>query len=479
MDKGLYIDELAAGKRFSDCIFVVTSTEVKQDKNGKSFLLLGLTDRTGTSNARLFNCTREQIAKITGTRYVCASGTVSEGKYAGSISLDDCFPVPQPEDEAPFTRSVQADHSDQIKRFKRLMASIVDPHLSSLLRQIFDSNVSVRKRFAYATAAKVMHHAYPGGLLEHSSEVAELCDSVCGVIPGVRRDLVVTAALVHDIGKLDEMEHGVAMGEYTEAGHLIGHVVLGACRVAQAADAIPDFPKAVKMAVMHLVLSHPGALEYEAAKVPACMEAMILAQCDLISARAFQYRSTLALAMPGQVSTHVPGLSRVYLGDLGIPSPGHDVVFRNGTTIKRAEAAPALSFQTVVNLQIRGRVAAGDPEDPSSSEENQTRTVVPPPEGADYLLRVDGDSMTGVRIFEHDLLLIKSQSTAKDGDIVVAEIDGEGETVKTLRYAPVGGVATDGTPYPRLEPANPSYDPIPITSGTHIVGKVVGLIRDI
>jgi 3'-5' exoribonuclease len=127
-------------------------------------------------------------------------------------------------------------------------------------------------------------------LLEHSGEVALLCDRVASTLPHLDRDLLVTAALLHDIGKLEEMENDLNAGEYTPAGHLVGHVVLGTCTVAAAAERVPDFPAHLKHELMHLILSHHGRLEFGAARHPMCAEAIVLSLCDLMSAKTAQCR---------------------------------------------------------------------------------------------------------------------------------------------------------------------------------------------
>ena len=117
-----------------------------------------------------------------------------------------------------------------------------------------------------------------------------MCDRMASVLPHLDRDLLVTCALLHDIGKLEEMESDLSAGEYTPAGQLVGHIVLGTCLVASAAEKIPGFPAKLKHEVMHLILSHHGEPEWGAARRPMCAEALILSQCDTLSAKVAQCR---------------------------------------------------------------------------------------------------------------------------------------------------------------------------------------------
>jgi len=133
-----------------------------------------------------------------------------------------------------------------------------------------------------------MHHAFRGGLLNHSVEVATLCSSAAATLTSVNRDLLVTGALLHDLGKIDEIDHGLHKGEYTRSGNLVGHVVSGMYRVRHAMDAIDGFPPTLKDDVCHLILSHHGSHEYGAARLPSTPEAVILACCDVMSARVYQ-----------------------------------------------------------------------------------------------------------------------------------------------------------------------------------------------
>jgi 3'-5' exoribonuclease len=125
-------------------------------------------------------------------------------------------------------------------------------------------------------------------LLEHCGEVAALCDPCASTLPHLNRDLLVTAAMLHDIGKLEEMESGLRSGEYTLAGQLVGHVVLGTYTVTRAADSLEDFPPVLLHELMHLILSHHGRPEHGAARPPLCAEAVVLSLCDLMSARVAQ-----------------------------------------------------------------------------------------------------------------------------------------------------------------------------------------------
>lgn len=487
-----YIADMAPGESFRD-IFVVS--QVQPERRGEyTVLSLLLSDASGRRKATLWRSTPDMEATLRQSRFIRAFCSVSDKeKYRGEIALERFEPVETPEDLRPYLSALPENHASHRTRLTALLRSIQEPNLRSLLRLLFHVKDGVLRDFCEAVAAQTKHHAYRGGLLEHSVEVAELCDHTCAVLPCLERDFLVTGALLHDIGKLDEMEHGLGAGEYTSSGTLVGHVVSGAFRIRKAADSIDSFPECLKDALMHLILSHHGTLEFGAAREPARAEAHVLSQCDLMSARVHEWRQAEQSAEEGRIAVRVSGKS-VHVGDLGltdlglteVSSPSLEEAVIHGTPDTFAEQAmpqaPTFrfattsasevntSFTTAVALPVRGRVAAGLPGQ-SSDEEEETRKVVLPPGGADFLLHVTGDSMMGAGILDGDLLLVRSQETAKDDEIVVAHLAEGGEVVKRLRRD-----AAEGQVW--LDSENPAYAPLLLTEGARLQGKVVGLLRD-
>lgn len=442
MDKGNYLAELLPGSKFTDSVFAVS--RVREEKRGTfqviSVTLMDCSCVEGRPAAD-WNFTPEKYARLCQARFLQASGSVSDReKYSGQISLDSWEAVPQPKDTRPFLSPLPAGHQEHRNRFAALVGSVQEPHLRQLLQSVLHPEHKTREMFCQAVAAQSMHHAYRGGLLEHSVEVAELCDSACRVLPSLKRDFLVTCALLHDIGKLEEMRHGVGAGEYTESGTLVGHVFAGAYRLRTLADAIPGFPDVLKDAIVHLILSHHGKPEYGAARLPARAEAFVLAECDIMSARIHQCIKASTAAAAGQFSIRLPGKEGEYLhiGDLGLqeaPAKGAETVLPPMKFETRAREEPEINFKTTAYLPVRGRVAAGLPG-VSAEEDEETREVVMPQGGADYLLHVIGDSMTGAGILEGDLLFVRAQQSAHHGEIVVAHLSAGGEVVKRLRRVP-------------------------------------------
>ena len=290
-DSNRRLCDFAPGDPFDGAIFIAALLAVRATSGGAPFLSCKLRDSTGEVAAKLWNAPDDILAQLSGSKLVKVRGFVERGgKYSGDFRLQSIAPHPSPDDLTPFLTPLTGDFAAHKARFFEMIRAVKNPHLHALLKEIFRTDGEYFARFCEAPAAKSMHHSHRGGLLEHSGEVALLCDKNASVLPHLDRDLLVTAALLHDIGKLEEMESGLSAGTYTHAGELVGHVVLGTCIVASAANEIEGFPPKLKAEVMHLILSHHGEPEFGAARRPMCAEALILSLCDLMSAKVAQCR---------------------------------------------------------------------------------------------------------------------------------------------------------------------------------------------
>ena len=285
------LTDFTPGESFSGAIFAALDLAIKMASSGSPYLQLKLRDCTGVVNAKLWSAPADILQTLAGAQLVSVRGQVDVSpRYRGDFKLFSIEPHPTPADLSPFLPPLPEDYQAHAGRFVDLIRSVREPHLKALLREIFHPEAELWSRFCEAPAAKTMHHAHRGGLLEHSGEVALMCDRMATVLPHIDRDLLVCCALLHDIGKLEELESDLNAGEYTPAGQLVGHIVLGTCLVASAAEQIAGFPAQLKHEVMHLILSHHGEPEWGAARRPMCAEALILSQCDNMSAKVAQCR---------------------------------------------------------------------------------------------------------------------------------------------------------------------------------------------
>ncbi len=174
---------------------------------------------------------------------------------------------------------------------RELVKSVKEPSCKRILRQVFGDKAFF-SQFVSCPGSQSYHHAYLGGLLEHTVSVARLCRSVAETYPGVDADLLVTAALLHDIGKVDELTAEVSI-EYTDAGRLLGHVVLGTTRIRTAVQRCPSVDADLAVRLQHAVLSHHGELEWGSPKKPSTLEALLLHHADNLDAKAAGFTSLL------------------------------------------------------------------------------------------------------------------------------------------------------------------------------------------
>lgn len=473
-----FIQDLEPGNRIINAVYVISGVEHKTS-NGFQFITFTLSDCTGQRKACLLEYSAAIYRVLCRAKLIQVQGEVqTEKKYRGQIKVCSFLEAAVPEDLTDFLEPLPDNHEQVKSRFRYFISTVTEPNLQKLLAKIFNPDKELWADFCTAVAATKMHHAYRGGLLEHSLEVAETAEAICQVYSSLNRDLVVVCALLHDIGKLHEMEHGLDKGAYTASGVLNAHVFSGASFVERCMYGIKDFPPLLILVVTHMILSHHGTTEFGAVRVPAFPEAQVLSHCDMMSASLYQYAEA-AESNADALSVWLPGKKegRAYLGDLGLEKPTAEALLstpeRVFTTV--AETKTDYSF-TTVRLPIMS-VAAGSP-DQSSDEIQDFREVILPAGGADHLFKVTGDSMISAGIFDGDLLFVKQQAEMpKDGEIVVANVASHGSIVKRFRRDPF---ANEGKGQVWLDSENPSpeYQPIRVAEDTRIQGRVVGLLRD-
>lgn len=319
------LSDLRPGDVFCNATWRISEVEHRAYKKKEQgfYVACTIADRDGSRAAKCFDKPPLPLADLQSARFVRCDGKVSgQESYLGQISLENLCVIAEPGDLSRFEMPRAGAWQVHQARFNDLIRGVRHPHLQALLKEIFCREGTVWPCFAEAPAATHNHHNYRGGLLEHCGEVALLCERLAGALPHLDRDLLVTAALLHDVGKIEEMECDYATGHiaYTHAGHLVGHIVLGATIVASAAERIAGFPPRLKHELMHLILSHHGEPEYGAAKRPMCAEALILSQCDNLSAKVAQCHAKTGdddfAAMSGWHSLPFAPPKKIYVGKL-------------------------------------------------------------------------------------------------------------------------------------------------------------------
>ena len=276
-------NELLLGETFTG-FFVLQRKDIRRTHTGAPYLALEFSDIGGQIEGRLWEDAEKTAAALELGQIVKVQGVVEEYKEKKQIKVDKIRTAIE-QDEVEIEKlvpSTDADREQLLQQFQKLVDSVAHPFLRSLLRKFFEDEAFI-KSFSEAPAAKQWHHGYLGGLLEHTLGVTTVCDRLAKLYP-VDRDLLVTAALLHDIGKVDSYEHGPGF-EFTDVGRLIGHIVLGSQMVAEKIRSFPQFPEELALRLQHLILSHQGALEQASPVVPMTREAFLLYYADEIDSK--------------------------------------------------------------------------------------------------------------------------------------------------------------------------------------------------
>lgn len=286
LDKGNWVEDLQPGLT-AEGVFAVAHAAARPKKDGTSFLSLELQDRTGHIAAVAWDHAHMAPVLAPGT-VVRASGIVDTYQGKAQFKVTDLDLV---KDQIPphfFLPESQQDRETLRERLKDVHASVETVHLKKLLDKVFDEE-GLLEPYLEAPAAKLRHQAYIGGLAEHSLNMAEHALYCSRFYPELDRDLLVTAVLLHDIGKIFEYRVDTII-DYSDEGRLEGHIVIGDRLVRRAADSIAEFPEEVKMHLSHLILSHQGRLEYGSPVTPKSLEAVVLYALDLLDSRVATYR---------------------------------------------------------------------------------------------------------------------------------------------------------------------------------------------
>jgi 3'-5' exoribonuclease len=284
MHKIQFIDQLKESDRLDD-FFLVKTARLAETRAGKPYLILEVVDKTGEIGGPIW----DQVERLQGVcqvgQFVHLSGQVQSYQNKLQLKIDAARAVDRNEvDLADFVLVCGQDREGLARDLQALVTSVKNPYLKKLL-QVFFKKDPLWQRFQDAPAAKGIHHAYLGGLLEHSLSVARIADSLATHYSGVDRSMLLAGALLHDIGKMDELVMEVAVIDYTPQGRLKGHLVMGSEMVAEAAAHIKDFPPELLTQLQHLILSHHGRKEFGSPTVPMTVEAVLLSFVDDLDAK--------------------------------------------------------------------------------------------------------------------------------------------------------------------------------------------------
>lgn len=278
-----YIRDLREGMHISD-IYLCKQKQALKTKAGKNYFSLQLQDKTGIIDAKIWDLSNG-INHFEAMDYIQVEGDITSFQNALQMNVRRVrLAQPSeyvPADYLPITRySIESMYEELLC----YIDSIVNPHLSALAVHFFVQDQKFMQAFKFHSAAKSVHHGFVGGLLQHTLGVVKLCDYFCKQYPILNRDLLLTAAMFHDMGKLKELTP-FPQNDYTDDGQLLGHIIIGVEMVGEQIAKMPGFPPKLAMELKHCILAHHGEYEYGSPKKPALIEAAALNFADNADAK--------------------------------------------------------------------------------------------------------------------------------------------------------------------------------------------------
>jgi len=272
--------------------FVVASKQVKAKKTGEPYLALTLSDRTGQLEAKMWDNVAGVMEGFEQDDFIKVKGLLNKynGRYQITIHKLRRLEV-QEVDPADYLPKCPRDIEELWRDLSAFVATLQNPHLKALI-EAFMSDPSIASAYKTAPAAKTLHHAYIGGLLDHVVSLSRLCDLAARNYPQINRDLLLTGAFLHDIGKIHELSYGRSFA-YTTRGQLLGHMVIELEMLHAKIAEVAGFPPELKTLLEHLIISHHGQYEFGSPKLPMFPEALMLHYLDDLDSKMESMRAHL------------------------------------------------------------------------------------------------------------------------------------------------------------------------------------------
>ena len=279
-----FINELREGEKISG-IYLCKHKQAAVTKNGKPYENLILQDKTGTIDGKIWEPNSLGIDEFEPLDYIDVVGDVTSFQGSLQVSIKRARKAGEGEYEPGNYLPVSDKNVDTMyQELLGLAAQVKNPYLHRLLVSFFQEDEEFVRAFKGNSAAKTVHHGFIGGLLEHTLSVVKLCQYYCRTYPILNQDLLITTAMLHDIGKTKELSP-FPKNDYTDDGQLLGHIMMGAEMIHDKAREIPGFPEKLESEVKHCILAHHGELEYGSPQKPALAEAVALNLADNTDAK--------------------------------------------------------------------------------------------------------------------------------------------------------------------------------------------------
>lgn len=286
-----YIESLRERERISE-IYLCKFKQAALTKAGKPYDNVILQDKTGTIDAKIWDPGSVGIDEFDALDYVEITGDITSFQGNLQLSIKRARKAGEGEyDPKDYLPTTDKDMNEMYAELMQYIRSVKNPYLSQLLHKFFD-NKEFEEKFKFHSAAKSVHHGFVGGLLEHTLSVTRNCDYFAKNYPFLNRDLLLTSAIFHDVGKLKELSAFPA-NDYTDMGQLLGHIMIGAEWIGEEIRTIDGFPEVLANELKHCILAHHGELEYGSPKKPALAEALALSFADNMDAKMETIREML------------------------------------------------------------------------------------------------------------------------------------------------------------------------------------------
>ena len=278
-----FIKDIKEGDRISD-IYLCKSRNSATTRNGKPYDNVVLLDKTGTIDAKVWEPNSAGIGEYDVLDYIEIFGEVSSFNGALQVSIKRIRKCDQGEyDPSDYMPTTPFNVDDMWRELLGLIDSVQEPHLKEMLDHFFRDD-KFAEAFKASSAAKSIHHSFVGGLLQHTLGVARICDFLASKYYRLNRDLLISAAVCHDIGKIRELSL-YPHNDYTDEGQYLGHIIIGIEMIDEALKHIEGFPVALEQELKHCILSHHGEFEFGSPKKPAIIEAVALTFADNTDAK--------------------------------------------------------------------------------------------------------------------------------------------------------------------------------------------------
>ncbi len=279
-----FVRDMKEGMHISS-IYLCRSKQILQTKNGKDYISVILSDKTGNIDGKVWEISSPGIREFELLDYVDIEADVTSFNNNLQLNIRSIRVAGEGEYiKSDYMPTSIYDNDKMYEELLEIIKGVKHEQLGRLLRAFFVEDKDFIACFRSASAAKSVHHSFVGGLLEHTLSVANMCEYFAKHYPAVNHDLLVTGALLHDIGKVREIS-AMPQNDYTDEGQLIGHIVIGVEMIDEKADIVKDMPKPLYNELRHMILAHHGEFEFGSPKKPALIEAMALNLADNADAK--------------------------------------------------------------------------------------------------------------------------------------------------------------------------------------------------